>query len=114
MVPGQVVSAAGHQERAEPSPLRLQAAEVVALQQAGEEPLDQVLRGLGVVPLAPDEGIQGIPVVAAEPFQRRAGLGAAGSPASRIRPQQVVGNRAADGFSDMANPILKAGPIHAA
>ena len=78
VVPGQVVGAAGHQERAKPSPLRLQPAEVVAFQQLGEEALDEVLRGLGVVPLAPDEGIEGIPVVAAKSFQRRAGLGRIG------------------------------------
>ena len=101
VVPGQVMGAAGHQERAEPAPIRVQAAEVVALQQAGEQPLDQVLRRLRVVPLAADEGIERMPVVAAEPLERRARLRAAGSPASSTRPQQVVGNRAADGFSSM-------------
>ncbi len=112
VVPGQVVGAAGHQERTKPSPLRLQAAEVFAFPQPGKEPLDEVSRGLGVVPLAPDEGIEGIPVVAAESFQRRAGLGRVGAPAARIRPQQVVGNGAADDSSGMVSPILREADRH--
>ena len=95
VVPGQVVRAAGHQERAKPSPLRLQPAEVVAFQQFGEEALDQVLRRLRVVALAPDEGIEGIPVVAAESFQRRAGLGCGG--VARLEDPAPAGRRESGG-----------------
>jgi hypothetical protein len=59
----------------DPLPLGMQAAEVVAFQQAGEQALYQVLRGLGIVPHPPDEVIKRIQVVAAERLERRPGLG---------------------------------------
>jgi hypothetical protein len=53
------MGAEGHQEGAEPAPLRLHAAQVVALLQAGEQTLDDVVRRLRIVNLAADEGVQG-------------------------------------------------------
>jgi hypothetical protein len=72
---GQIVGARGPQEGAEPAPRLIEPCQVAAPQQVGEEALDQVLGLVGRVAAAAGKGVEGEPVVAAEPLQRGAGRG---------------------------------------
>ena len=75
---------------------RSAAASVRFSSEPGEVVLGQVAGLLGRVSAATDQGINRIPVRGAQLGERRAGLGAAGSPAATTRLQQVVGNGAAE------------------
>src|SRR5262245_24743050 len=66
---GQKVAKASQQERAELALFPLHLAEVILLQEPGEERLSQVLRILGILPLAAHVSIERIPIGATEFLQ---------------------------------------------
>src|SRR5271166_4952798 len=68
------VSTRGHQERAKLPFLRRNGRQGSGLDQDGKESLRQIGRSIRVVPLAPDERIDGVPVRLAERRKRLAGL----------------------------------------
>src|SRR5262249_24991380 len=63
---GEKAGAVGPQERPEPALARVGGRDVAALQQPGEVALRQVQGLFGAMPLAPDEGVERIPVGGAE------------------------------------------------
>ncbi len=92
---GQEVAAIRHQERAEPPPRRVGRGDRPPFEQAGEVALRQVERPLGVIPLAPDEGVDGEPVGGAELGQGLAvaGLAGGGDAAPAGRGERGPGGR---------------------
>jgi hypothetical protein len=61
----------GQQERAEAAQAGRHVVDEAALEEAREERLGEILRVLRVVAAAADVGVQGIPVVLAQPAERR-------------------------------------------
>ena len=59
------------QERAKFAALRVSHAQMFAFQEPGEELLGQILSVVRIMRLPPDEGVEGIPIGAAQLLQRR-------------------------------------------
>lgn len=73
-----VVAESGEQEGAETATVGAHAGEVVARQQAGEEPLHEILCVGGALAVPTDKGVERRPVGAAKLVERRPGSGPAG------------------------------------
>ncbi len=58
------------EEGTEPAPGRVRGRQISPLEEIGEEALDDVTRFVSVEPSSSGEGVKGIPVIVAEPFQR--------------------------------------------
>jgi hypothetical protein len=70
---GQEERTVPQQEAAEAALARVGRGDLPLLQQPGEKVLRQVEGRVGIMPLAPDEGIDGIPVELAQVLERRSG-----------------------------------------
>lgn len=66
----------GEEEGAEASAFPGEACEVVALEEPGEEGLGEILGGMRIMAAAPDEGVERVPVGAADLFECVASTGA--------------------------------------
>ena len=88
----------GQKKRPELSQLRIELLQRAAFEQADEEPLSEIARGLHVISAPPHVRVQRVPIARAEPFERRAGFFAAGSGGKNDAPASVletVGHRGA-------------------
>ena len=72
-----------------------------AVEQIGEEPLNEVAGIVGPEPPPAHERVQGIPVIAAQPLEGVPASGSDRSPACATRLQQVVGKRTEVGLSNI-------------